>query len=167
MVQNDEVSQLTKKVQKNPNDTKSHERLAEISCYRDEEGQLVFPSTYIEQALAKAGANQKVAGKGNKTYKDFAKGQLRVEPFFIPLTPQKYVVRYDYVVIQRARIQRARPEFPKWKAKLTLTSFDDTVADDKVEELLRYAGKYVGIGDWRPKYGLFDVKSFKMVEETS
>jgi hypothetical protein len=36
---------------------------------------------------------------------------------------------------------------------------DELVNQSEVLELLRIAGEQVGLGDWRPKFGRFDVET--------
>lgn len=162
MVQNPEVDKLTKIVQKDSANEEAHKQLAEISTYRDKQGQLCIPSKYLETAFAKAGTNFIL--KGKKTYKDVMKGQVLVDPTMIPIDPQAYIINYEYVRIQMSRILRARPEIPEgWKSKFTLKLLDDSLPNDKIREVVEYSGSYVGIGDWRPKFGLFKVNSFEEV----
>lgn len=62
------------------------------------------------------------------------------------------------VVVARARILRTRPIFENWSADIEV-SFEDTVCDEsQIYKWLVKAGQVVGIGDWRPRYGRFEVK---------
>lgn len=163
-VRNDEVDKLTKVVQKNPNDEKANTRLTEIAAYRTDDGKLYLPVEYLEMALVKAGTSERVQGQGKKSYKDIMNGQIFLEPNEIIITPQEYKMFIKTVRVMRSRIQRARPEFPKgWKATFKMNILDDSVPLDVIEKIIGYAGSYVGIGDWRPKYGLFKVNSFKEI----
>jgi hypothetical protein len=164
MVQNEEVKRLVDTLQKNSDDIKCHERLAEISTYRKKDGTLYLPSEYFETSFVKAGSSKKIPGRGNTTYKDVMKGQISIDPLEIIITPQSYEVFYKYVKIGKARILRARPQFPAgWKATFKVNILDDTTSLSTIKELIDYAGMYIGIGDWRPKFGLFKVNSFKEI----
>jgi len=59
------------------------------------------------------------------------------------------------------RIMRTRPRFNEWSAKFTLQLFPGDVTPDMLERALTDAGMYHGFGDYRPKFGLFSLKSFK------
>jgi len=59
------------------------------------------------------------------------------------------------VVVNRMRISRCRPIFTDWGLKFTLI-FDD-VELSQVNQAVADAGSYVGIGDYRPQYGRFEV----------
>lgn len=59
---------------------------------------------------------------------------------------------------QMSRIVRTRPIFHSWRTQVE-GRFDDSVLDHSdVESFAELAGKYIGVGDWRPKHGRFDVK---------
>lgn len=59
---------------------------------------------------------------------------------------------------QKARVLRTRPRFDKWGVSFTL-QFDETVFDRvQIERILETGGRMIGLGDYRPVYGRFDVK---------
>ena len=59
---------------------------------------------------------------------------------------------------QMSRIVRTRPIFHSWRTQAE-GRFDDSVLNaEDVESFAEIAGKYIGVGDWRPKHGRFDVK---------
>jgi hypothetical protein len=63
--------------------------------------------------------------------------------------------------INRARVMKTRPIFREWST--TVRFAVDTTALDKKPfvELLRIGGTKIGICDWRPKHGRFEVESVK------
>jgi hypothetical protein len=69
------------------------------------------------------------------------------------------------VVIQRAAITRERPAFRSgWTAKFTITSLlPEYVTEQFMRRLVDDAGKFVGVGDFRPSYGRFVVTSWQPV----
>jgi len=53
---------------------------------------------------------------------------------------------------------RTRPRFDEWEADCELV-YDDAVFNERaVWEILETAGRYVGLMDWRPRYGRFRVE---------
>lgn len=59
---------------------------------------------------------------------------------------------------QMSRIVRTRPIFHSWRTQVE-GRFDDSVLNaEDVASFAEIAGKYIGVGDWRPKHGRFDVK---------
>lgn len=54
-----------------------------------------------------------------------------------------------------ARVMRTRPQFKKW-ATSALVVLDTEVLDfDDFKQIAELAGSYIGLGDWRPRFGLF------------
>lgn len=133
----------------------------------DEDGKYVAegiyqPASHIEGALIKAAVNFKISGKRGKTYKDLVKACVFVKPDAIALN-EDWEIDKRPVVIQRARIIRARPKFEKWSLSFDIEIHDDQLAIEVLKEILDYAGTSVGIGDYRPRFGRFMVTKFKEV----
>jgi hypothetical protein len=69
----------------------------------------------------------------------------------------KYVSS-ELVNVNRARVVRTRPIFPEWSLRF-LVKFDPMVLNgDAVVKAQDDAGFYVGLGEWRPRYGRFSVR---------
>ncbi|MEM9420872.1 MAG: hypothetical protein AAGA25_17755 [Planctomycetota bacterium] len=69
--------------------------------------------------------------------------------------------KYRYtcgVRVQQSRVMRTRPIFRKWSAKVELAVLDEEVEADDVTRFFADAGRYVGLGDYRPKFGRFRVE---------
>jgi hypothetical protein len=66
------------------------------------------------------------------------------------------------VRVQQNRIMRTRPMIPTgWQITVPV-EFDDTVLNrSQVEDILEQCGLYIGLGDWRPKFGRFTVEVLK------
>ena len=54
---------------------------------------------------------------------------------------------------------RTRPKFDEWAAEFDVEYETGLLNASEVKEILGTAGDQVGIGDWRPKFGLFRVVS--------
>jgi hypothetical protein len=63
------------------------------------------------------------------------------------------------VRVKQNRVMRTRPRFEEWATDITVIFNDELVNQSEVLELLRIAGEQVGLGDWRPKFGRFDVET--------
>ena len=62
------------------------------------------------------------------------------------------------VIVQRAAVARARLQIaPGWELKFNLEVHDDQVRPDVIPEIMVEARRAVGIGDFRPRYGRFEV----------
>lgn len=67
------------------------------------------------------------------------------------------------VKLNKVRITRTRPKFTNWSVKFELQLFPCEINVENVKSALVDAGTYIGIGDFRPRFGLFTVKSFQEV----
>ena len=70
------------------------------------------------------------------------------------------MVDVQIVRVGTARVPRARPLFKTWKIDFKITVVDEQTWDaGTVRQVLEEAGKYQGVGDFRPLYGTFKVVS--------
>jgi hypothetical protein len=60
---------------------------------------------------------------------------------------------------------RYRPEYPEWKANLTIEFNSGVVSLDQIYQLVKAAGYGCGIGEMRPEKGKFNFGRFKLAEE--
>ena len=141
------------------------------AMYTDKEGNAVVPSEHILGALIRGGVKFKYEGR--ITYMQIIKAGILVHPDMCPLLNKEgeQFKTYDEidirpVVIQRARIARSRPQFNDWKVKFTIEIFDENdIAPSVLKEILEHAGGRCGIGDFRPRFGRFQVTSWQVQEE--
>jgi len=63
------------------------------------------------------------------------------------------------VRVGQARVMRTRPIFRRWSAMVTFEYLDEQLDESDVIDILRVAGRLVGVGDWRPRYGRFEIVS--------
>lgn len=60
---------------------------------------------------------------------------------------------------QKARVIRTRPMFNAWELKFKIL-YDETVFNhDTLVSIIEATGKYVGLGDFRPRFGRFEIIS--------
>ena len=62
------------------------------------------------------------------------------------------------VKVGQAKVMRTRPILRNWSTVVTVEYEEDLVNRQSVIEFAKDAGRQVGICDWRPKYGRFDVE---------
>ena len=69
------------------------------------------------------------------------------------------------VVVQRNRIMRTRLRIPcGWTAQVNLT-LDDSIMDlEELKNILIDAGRRVGTGDYRPKFGRFFLRDLEIIQ---
>jgi hypothetical protein len=61
------------------------------------------------------------------------------------------------VRVQRNRIMRMRPIFREWESQIEIDYLADQLNGEEVVEIMRNVGRIVGLCDWRPKFGRFEV----------
>lgn len=61
------------------------------------------------------------------------------------------------VRVQRNRVMRTRPKFDNWSAEIEIKFLPDIINERQIREIAVIAGDIIGVGDWRPKYGRFEV----------
>lgn len=151
---------------KRPGERRDPRDEAELALYKDAEGGIVIPAYNILSSLRIAAKEFRVPGKGRVSYSSFILSGLELTPPLIPLqggdgTAPPWVVDIRPVVIQRARILRARPRFDEWRLGFGATILDPILRAETLKDILVSAGKYVGLCDFRPLYGLFTVERFE------
>jgi len=65
------------------------------------------------------------------------------------------------VRVNQSKVIRCRPLFNEWKASFEIMSIDEKIDVIQIKQLIENAGKYVGYGDWHPRFGRFVVTEFK------
>lgn len=153
---------------------------------------VVIPADNLMTALREGGAMVPVpGGRSGKTFKaQTQSGMMINEPFWTleangnqiamaDITPLMDEAAFSIhrsrvsdlgfsLFVKRAKIQsskhvRVRPRFDKWSASGTVTVWDEQITDRVLADIFEYAGRYKGLGDWRPSspkspgtYGTFD-----------
>ena len=136
--------------------------------YYDERGKVQLPSVYIKNSLTEAAKQFKIQGKNKATYSKIVGSTVDIAPFYIELEyPENYEVFRISAVnpMTKGRMMVSRPKFNKWSASFSIILNDPQVDSNVVNEILEHAGKYVGLGDWRPEkkgmFGKFMITSWK------
>lgn len=145
------------------------------SLYVTKDGEVYQPAVHFERSMVKAAVNFKIQGKRGKTYKDLVSASVFISPeeilhgidepdeldtdadkaLYLDLRP---------VVIQRARVPKVRPAFkPGWELEFVIDVIDDQMPQEMLKDILDYAGRAVGIGDYRPRFGRFQVVRFEIL----
>jgi len=141
------------------------EEEAEAALYKDPQGNIVIPSVNIKAMLREAGRNYKISGR-KLTYGAAIRAGIEIEPFYVPLKHNGWKVDLRPVVVQRSRIMRARPRFDEWGLEFSIINKDPNVLlRDTMQRIVEDAGKWVGLCDYRPEFGLFRVEEFRVEKE--
>lgn len=62
------------------------------------------------------------------------------------------------VRVGQSRVMRTRPWFQEWSVVVRFNVETNTINPARLDEWLHTAGQIIGLGDWRPQYGRFDVE---------
>jgi hypothetical protein len=131
------------------------------SLYVDDSQRPVLPGELIEATIIN-GAKRTKQGKT-------CRSALFVDGFAPliyegPKTPETLLAdrRFHYrvgVIINRARIFTTRPIFKTWEVKFTVSYLAEVLNHDEVIEFVAAAGQFAGFGDYRPRFGRFEIVS--------
>lgn len=131
------------------------------SLYLDDDGHPIVPSEMMEAAIVEGARRMR---KGREAVRGIVlDGHARLI-YKGPKTADglwaagKKFVKTAGVKVQRNRVIRTRPMFTEWAAEFVVMWDDSEIQSDAdLAEILAYAGRS-GIGDWRPKFGRFEVE---------
>jgi hypothetical protein len=130
-------------------------------CYWNEDTGFFIPSQNLDSCLIAAAKLQKLGVK-------FKQGIVVLEdelPLdgFKNMTPEKLWenpknVDARGVKVGMAKIMRYRPIFRNWSLSATVMVNEDVVNLNEVKKALVDAGNLIGLGDYRPSFGRFNVE---------
>jgi hypothetical protein len=123
----------------------------ESYVYRNEAGEVCLPGEYVRGAIVAAAK--------------FKAGVISLTPLASLGTKA-----WDYedrrrVVVQRNGITRVRPAMRVgWKADFDfMVNLPEYIDAPFLREVLGMAGRLIGVGDFRPTYGRFDLTGFRLM----
>lgn len=136
----------------------------ESYVYRNEDNEICLPGEYLRGAIIGAAKFRQDPRSPRKSAMDLVKAGV------ISLTPLASLgaTAWDYedhrrVVVQRNAVTRVRPAMRAgWKAEIQLMiNLPEYIDQPFLLEVLSMAGRLIGVGDFRPTYGRFDVTKFE------
>jgi len=172
---NEYAKRLKKVTSKKTKTDQDHMEMAEIewfaALYVDEQNRPCWPGENIESMLVAAAKKTRL---GNQTKSGlFVDGNAIVIHDgprtadglwkYKPLDKNPYISRVP-VVINKSRVMRTRPIFPVWSLEFAVNYMPDILSSENVIEFVKTAGKIIGLSDWRPKYGRFEVESAEVTK---
>jgi hypothetical protein len=138
----------------------------ESYVYRNDQGEICLPGEYLRQAVIAAAKFRQDPRSPRKSAQDLVKAAV------VSLTPLASlgVTEWDYehrcrVQVQRNGVTRVRPALRAgWQASfIFLVNLPEYVSQEMLLGLLNDAGRLIGVGDFRPTYGRFQVVSFTVL----
>jgi hypothetical protein len=150
------------------------------TMYVTSNGYLYQPANHIEGSLVEAAKRFTIKGSRGKTWREAIQAYCYVKPEKVIhlrngeevkapaeellINPTEFLaVNTQRVKVQRAAVARSRLEIAAgWQLAFTLEIVDEQARPDVIEAILREAGRAVGIGDFRPRYGRFELVTFEV-----
>lgn len=146
-----------------------HEQMAEIEflggLYHSESTGYYLPGEMIEACLVN-GAKAKKLGTTFRKAMQIIGEELPLLGHGGDSDPHKLCQNPNFrlrksVVVGQVRVMRTRPIFKNWAVEVELV-FDEELLDrEDILDAAKYAGQFVSVGTWRPRYGKFTVEEIK------
>jgi hypothetical protein len=137
----------------------------ESYVYRTDKGMLAIPGEYFRQAIIHAAKFKQDPRSPRKSAMDLFKAGIIATDELCSVGKEKW----DYldrrrVVIQRSAITRSRPALNiGWQIECTFqVLLPEYISPELLNETIQGAGRLVGVGDFRPTHGRFQVVSFTL-----
>jgi len=141
---------------------------------RNDDGVICLPSEYLRMSVIGAAKFRQDPRSPRKSAMDLFKAAV---VSLRPLSPITTVAgelptAWDYehrcrVQIQRNGITRCRPAFREgWRCEVTLmVNLPEYISPADLLEVVGSAGRLIGVGDFRPTYGRFNVTKFEIQKD--
>lgn len=140
----------------------------ESFIWKNEDGILCIPGEYVRQSVIHAAKYEQDPRSPRKSMMDLMKAALVSLTELAPtgFKEANYIDKRR-VVIQRNAVTRSRPALKEgWKAKFILmVNLPEYVPQEKLNYLLQQAGRIIGLADFRPSFGRFNVTQFKLLDD--
>jgi len=129
------------------------------SLYLDKNHRVVMPGQNIESMLIEAARKRRLG-------KDFQAGVFCDGEYPFEYTGPKDITKlsqdanfrdFRAVSVNAGKVMRCRPIFREWSVSFVLTYMPDVVNLSQLREVLSVAGKIIGLCDYTPKHGRFNV----------
>lgn len=139
----------------------------ESYVYRNDKGEIALPGVYVHSSMQYAAKFKQDPRSPRKSAFDLFKAAVS------PLTEYASLgtAKWDYlderrVLVQRNAIMRQRPAFNAgWKAEMQfVVNLPEYVSPVFFHEVLTLAGRAIGVGDFRPTYGRFQIVAFEILD---
>lgn len=141
----------------------------ESYVYRNGDGVICIPGTYLRGSIINMARSRQDPRSPRKSAMDLFKAGVIPLTILAPLG----VKVWDYeakhrVVVQRNGITRTRPAMKAgWEAEFDImVNIPEYISPEVLHETISQAGRLIGMGDFRPTYGRFQVTSFKVISGT-
>jgi len=137
------------------------------------DGRVFIPPMSFKNCISEAAKflGQQIPGKGKATYtKHFEAGILVPDPVVLPIKATEVEGLWLFVPASGKRgdgrrVWKCFPVIKEWSGDVTFLIFDETVTQDVLKYHLEQAGKFIGVGFFRPRnngyFGRFSLEKLK------
>ncbi len=146
------------------------ERTWQEKAYYDGAGNVLLPGENLHESLKQGAAywGQKIPGAGNKTYTDLVSSAVVVEDMPLGITrddliPYGRAVNGTPTKRTPSKVYKIRPLVRPWGGSFKLHVFDSRLDASILRTIISYAGIFRGVGDWRPKFGRYELAKIEQV----
>jgi hypothetical protein len=138
---------------------------------RNEEGIICLPAEYLRMSVVNAAKFRQDPRSPRKSAMDLFKAAVVSLAPLSPIIDHKGNVAKEWdfehrcrVQVQRNGITRTRPAFKEgWSTEASLmVVLPEYVDSSTLHEVVSSAGRLIGVGDFRPTYGRFQVSKFEV-----
>lgn len=138
--------------------------------HANEDGYVYIPPMSLKNALSEAAKylSMQIPGKGKSTFtKHIEAGTLCIDPLVLACRKEEVAGEWLFVPASGKRgdgkrVLKCFPVIPSWSGKASFTILDDLVTREVFVKHLEEAGRFIGIGRFRPRnngfYGRFSVE---------
>jgi hypothetical protein len=155
-----EIKAITGKRKKTEDDLHEMARLEWLGGLYHEDGKIIVPGYNVLAAIRDGGKLHKL---GTAVKRAVLVQEDRLELAYDgPTTPaelfkDKNFVDVRSVKVGAARIMRCRPIFKSWGLCFTLLFDESVIQLDSIKRIVADAGALCGLGDYRPRFGRFEI----------
>lgn len=156
------MKQLTGKRGKTDAD---HEQMALVewtySTYQNSAGRLVLPSDCIEAAFLNAARKLKLGKQAQAGAFCMEHAPLAFDGDTLTMKElwERGKNRFTKGVrVGQAKVMRTRFIIEDWTADVSLQYDDKMMNEEQAQQIMKIAGEQIGLCDWRPKFGRFQVR---------
>lgn len=149
------------------------ERTWRERTHSDANGEVYIPPMALKNCLSEVAKylSESIPGKGTSKYtKHIEAGLLVIDPMPLGVKADKIEGERLFVPSDGKRgggkrVYKTFPVVKQWRTKATVYILDPVIKPEKVHEYLDHAGKFIGMGRFRPRnngfYGRFTIENFK------
>lgn len=141
------------------------EVIADFHSHIDSKGGYFIPADHFRMSMIEGGKMVKgKVGGATKSMANVVAGMFIINQD-IPMPKWDVIDKRSAVNRNiKGRVIVIRPKWLTWSATFELMVDEDTITNEMISAIIRNAGKYIGIGSYRPQnkgqFGRFEIESF-------